>query len=96
MFTPIRKATALAGAFVFLGLAVTGCDIAGPIGPSSLPAAIAAQSTDSDPAAQLEAPAPVLAEDSDLQMAPLCASAAARFDALRWAAQAPGKKPVCR
>ena len=97
MSTRIRKASALAAGFVFLGFAVSGCEqLAGPIGPSSLPAAITVKPVD-EGITPPQTPAPVLVgEDSDLQMAPLCGSAAARFDARRWATQGPGGRPVCR
>jgi hypothetical protein len=91
MFTRMRKTSALAAGFIFLGLAASGCELVSPVGPSSFPAAIGMNATD-----HIQAAVPTRDQDSGLELSPGCVAAASVPDEQRWAARAPGTKPICR
>ena len=98
MFTRTRKPSALAAGFIFLGLAVSGCELADPVGPSALPAVSARNITNNtqDPVQPPQAAVPTLDQDSGGQLSPLCGIAAASVDQRSFRAQGPGGRPVCR
>jgi hypothetical protein len=99
MSTRTRKPGALAAGFLFLGFAVSGCELAGPIGPSALPAAIAARNAADDTRDPVRAPraaVPTLDQDSSPELSPNCLVLNSVPERQRWATRGPGGKPVCR